>query len=229
MAAPSVPPSHAWGFLPRDQFQQLPPHPSSTVAGHPHCRAVASYDTTGAVQHFVLPLDRTKPSTMAHQVDILRGFWQNSPMRCDMCRSFFASAVSPADRCAFSFFVACNHQVETEQASDSDSDDSHSYGSDDPPDPQNDDDENLATALLTEDVGYNPIQGNLVVVKHTVVDDLPARVMEADMLDVLVEDFPVLRGLVFRYIVGDWEDESRQFLPSPYSFQRRRVERNASA
>ncbi|KAJ7064154.1 hypothetical protein C8F01DRAFT_1081516 [Mycena amicta] len=221
MAAPSVPPSHAWGFLPRDQFQQLPPHPSSTVAGHPHCRAVASYDTTGAVQHFVLPLDRTKPSTMAHQGTYCAVSGRTAPC--------VATFVSPADRCAFSFFVACNHQVETEQASDSDSDNSHSYGSDDPPDTQNDDDENLATALLTEDIGYNPIQGNLVIVKHTVVDDLPARVMEADMLDVLVEDFPVLHGLVFRYIVGDWEDESRQFLPSPYSFQRRRVKRNASA
>ncbi|KAJ7048990.1 hypothetical protein C8F01DRAFT_1266131 [Mycena amicta] len=222
-ALPSAPPSHAWGFLRRHQFPVLPPHPSSTQAGHPHCRAVASYDITGAIQHFVLPLDRTKPPTLAHQVDIFKGFWENSPMGCRLCRALFASAVSVADRCAFTFLEACHHQVPTEEEShsDSDSDDSHRYGSDDESsDSQDDDAENLATALITEDVGYNPIVGNLVIVKHTIVDH-PVSVMEAQILDVLVEDFPVLHGLVLRSIVGDWEDASRRFLPSLYIFTRR--------
>ncbi|KAJ7056327.1 hypothetical protein C8F01DRAFT_1257594 [Mycena amicta] len=215
-APPSAAPSPAWGFLPRHQFSDLPPHPSSTQAGHPHCRAVASYDITGAIQHFVLPLDRTKSPTLAHQVDIFKCFWENSPMGCRLCRASFATAVSVADGCAFTFLEACRHQVPTEEGSDSDSDDSHRYGSDDESDGQDDDAENLATALITEPVGYNPITGNFVVVKHTIVD----RVTEAQILDVLVDDFPLLHGLVLRSIVGDWEDASRHFLPSPYIFTR---------
>ncbi|KAJ7053400.1 hypothetical protein C8F01DRAFT_1256370 [Mycena amicta] len=224
MSTPSSPPpSQAWGFLPREDFQRLPPHPSVTQPGDPRCRAVASYDSAGAIQHFVLPLDRTKPPTIGHQVDILRGFWKNSPMGCDMCRRFFASAISVDDRCAFTFLEACSHNVETEaeDTGSTKSDDSHSYGSDDSSDEQDDDAENLATALITEDVGYNPIRGNLVVVKHTIVDNvLPRSLMEAEILDVLVEDFPVLRGLVLRSIVGDWEEASLQYLPSSYTIRR---------
>ncbi|KAJ7059371.1 hypothetical protein C8F01DRAFT_1085190 [Mycena amicta] len=221
---PASTPLSAWGFLPREEFAELPPHPSRTQTGDPHCRAVASYDITGAIQHFVLPLDRTKAPTLANQQHILRVFWNNSPMACDMCQALFASAVSVTDRCAFTFMTACSHQEdETEPATDSDSDDSHSYGSDDPPQLQDDTAENLATDLITADVGYNPIQGNLVVVKHTIVGNLPGHVADAEILDVLVEDFPILRGLVFRYIIGDRDDESRRFLPSPYVFVRQQV------
>ncbi|KAJ7064184.1 hypothetical protein C8F01DRAFT_1081550 [Mycena amicta] len=223
MTSPSsLAPVHAWGFLPREQFQQLPPHPTRIQPGHPQCRAVAAYDVTGVVQHFVLPLDRTKSSTIRNQVSIWHHFWENSPMSCAICSRMFSSAVSTANGHAFSFFEACPHGVEPPAADTSD-DDSDSEGSHGSIERADDLAENLATAVIMDEVGYNPINGNLIVVKHTIVesDDPAARVLDAQILDVLVEEFPLLLGLVHRSIAGD--SESGRFLPSPYVFRRRGV------
>ncbi|KAJ7049770.1 hypothetical protein C8F01DRAFT_1264799 [Mycena amicta] len=119
-----------------------------------------------------------------------------------MCRSFFQSAVS--QECAFTFFEACTHSDDrTDDTSDSASDDSDHYGLQS--DQQQDDVENLAIHRVVEQTGYNPICGNLVVVKHSIVDNLPARIKDAELYNVLAEDFPLIHGFIRRYILGDWE------------------------
>ncbi|KAJ7059351.1 hypothetical protein C8F01DRAFT_1085174 [Mycena amicta] len=195
--------SPAYGFMPG--MRRLPPLPSTqevVVArlGHPLCRAVAAYDISGAVQHFVLLLDAAGSSTaISQQTDIFGGFWERSPLGCDMCRSLFRSAVSVLDQCAFTFFEACTHGTSpnnrpADDTSDSDSDSSGHYGLES--DQQQDDVENLAASRLTEEFGYTPICGNLIIVKHSLVESLPAQIMDADLYNVLAEDFSLISGLI---------------------------------
>ncbi|KAJ7056480.1 hypothetical protein C8F01DRAFT_1257747 [Mycena amicta] len=214
-------PSPVYGFMPG--MCQLPPLPSTEEPGHPQCRAVAAYDISGAIQHFVLLLDAAGSSTaIGQQANIFGGFWQSSPLGCDMCRSFFQSAVSTSDRCAFTFFEACSHGTEPDNRTDDDTSDSDSDGghygllSDE----QQDNVENLATYRVVEQFGYNPIHGNLVIVKHSIVGNLPAQIKDAKIYNVQAEDFPLISTLIHRYILGDRGEECADLLPSPYVFLR---------
>ncbi|KAJ7067284.1 hypothetical protein C8F01DRAFT_1079414 [Mycena amicta] len=215
-------PLPAFGFMP--EMPRLPPLPTTQEPGHPSCRAVAAYDISGAIQHFVLLLDVARSTAIGQQADIFGGFWQSSPFGCDMCRSFFRSAVSVSDQCAFTIFEACNHRTSPDNrpdddTSDSDSDDgSHHYGLES--DQQQDEVENLATYGVLEQFGYNPICGNLVVVKHSIVENLPAQIMDAELYDVLAEDFTLIHGLLRRYVLGDLDEGCADLLPSPFVFHR---------
>ncbi|KAF7311686.1 hypothetical protein MKEN_01072200 [Mycena kentingensis (nom. inval.)] len=168
----SVPaPSPALGLLPAD-IHPFPAFPTRTRAGHPHCRSVAAYDTSGATQHWILPLDRGALSTtLRHQFPILGGFWEVSPFGCDACAVDQKSFVSSADGHAFTIFTSCGHREPSADRRSVASDDSHVYGSDDQPENQDDGATNLATEA------------------HSIVDDLPLGVLDAQIEDVLAEDF----------------------------------------
>ncbi|KAJ7066093.1 hypothetical protein C8F01DRAFT_1248141 [Mycena amicta] len=203
-------PSPAYGFM--QGMRRLPPLPSTQevnlVLATPRCRAVAAYDISGAIQHFVLYLDPARSTAIGQQADIFRGVPSPSSTRAHMGPRPTLTTTPP---------TAASPDTD-DDTSDSSSDGSHHYGLES--DEQQDDVENLATYRVVEQAGYNPIRGNLVVVKHSIVDNLPARIMDAELYNVLEEDFPLIHGLVCRYILGDWAEESGAFLPSPYVFRR---------
>ncbi|KAJ7072437.1 hypothetical protein C8F01DRAFT_1299013 [Mycena amicta] len=191
--------------------QQPPPLPSRLQAGDPGYRAIVVFDVGGHIQHRVLPLHRHTPSpVLSAQLDTFRGVWTTNPLRCPICCASIVTATAPGETHAFSIIKACNHTPDKNHGG-SESDSSL------------DDDDNLNKNIAISqvfDFSSHSYRGNVAILKHSVVPDLPRRLMDVGLLDVHAEDFEFIYGLVRRFLVGDWPLDCGPFLPSPWTFRR---------
>ncbi|KAJ7051252.1 hypothetical protein C8F01DRAFT_1263277 [Mycena amicta] len=197
---------------------QLAPTPSRDQPGHPEFRAVAVYDVTGLLRHHLMPLRHTQGqgNTLREQSTSLRPFWSYSPIGCEICMVWLFSAVSESDPAAYTFFTACTHAPDAQDlGSELDSDEVNPDIAVEDRDP--DVVPNGPAMHLVSDLPGCPIlRGNLVVVKHSVVDGLPERVLDAELYDVDQEDFPLIHCLVRRHVSGEGDCSPYRLRTMPY-------------
>ncbi|KAJ7058850.1 hypothetical protein C8F01DRAFT_1255255 [Mycena amicta] len=220
-------PIPSFGYLPHHTGHSLPDLPSRDQPGHAEFRAVAVYDVTGVLRHHLMPLRHTQGqgNTVREQSASFRAFWSYSPIGCEICALWLFSAVSESHPTAYTFFMPCRHAPDAQDLGtqpDSDDDNPDIAVEDRDPDVV----PNAPVMYLVSDLPGCPIlRGNLVVVKHSVVDGLPEHVLDAELYDVDREDFVLINRLVRRHLSAEGNCSPYVLRSMPYQ-QRNQILRS---